>query len=172
MKVMRNQKKTWLRSLMLSSTFALPSLSDTHQFSDIITVARFGLPIEFVSMPMPGAGSPATLAGSNCSTRSRNIKWNYTCPASSPRGSGNLRRRTSYLWYENRDNPHVRSRSNNDFLRLCTNGQVLWASHSYLCSPVRCKIVDAQAGFETALSGLLASLAGINIISGAGILDL
>jgi len=33
------------------------------------------------------------------------------------------------------------------------------------------KIVDTQAGYETALSGLLAALSGINVISGAGGLD-
>ena len=33
------------------------------------------------------------------------------------------------------------------------------------------KIVDAQAGLESAMSGLLAVLGGINIISGPGMLD-
>jgi trimethylamine---corrinoid protein Co-methyltransferase len=42
-----------------------PPLKWTHISSqNIIDCARYGLPIETVSMPMPGAATPATLCGS------------------------------------------------------------------------------------------------------------
>jgi len=43
-------------------------------------------------------------------------------------------------------------------------------THTYLCAS-DAKIVDAQAGLESGISALIGALAGINMISGAGMLD-
>jgi trimethylamine---corrinoid protein Co-methyltransferase len=43
-------------------------------------------------------------------------------------------------------------------------------THGYLCA-TGSKVVDAQAGMESATSALLGALAGIDMISGAGMLD-
>jgi trimethylamine--corrinoid protein Co-methyltransferase len=43
-------------------------------------------------------------------------------------------------------------------------------THTYLCASDS-KIVDAQAGMESGISAMIGALAGINMISGAGMLD-
>ncbi len=43
-------------------------------------------------------------------------------------------------------------------------------THAYLCAS-DAKIVDAQAGLESGVTALIGALAGINMISGAGMLD-
>jgi trimethylamine--corrinoid protein Co-methyltransferase len=43
-------------------------------------------------------------------------------------------------------------------------------THTYLCAS-DAKVVDAQAGLESGISAIIGALAGINMISGAGMLD-
>jgi trimethylamine---corrinoid protein Co-methyltransferase len=43
-------------------------------------------------------------------------------------------------------------------------------THTYLCAS-ESKLVDAQAGLESGMSAMIGALAGINMISGAGMLD-
>jgi trimethylamine--corrinoid protein Co-methyltransferase len=43
-------------------------------------------------------------------------------------------------------------------------------THAYLCA-TDAKIIDAQAGLESGMTALVGALAGINMISGAGMLD-
>ena len=43
-------------------------------------------------------------------------------------------------------------------------------THTYLCGSDS-KVVDAQAGLESGMTALIGALAGINMISGAGMLD-
>jgi trimethylamine--corrinoid protein Co-methyltransferase len=43
-------------------------------------------------------------------------------------------------------------------------------THTYLCASDS-KVIDAQAGLESGMSAIIGALAGINMISGAGMLD-
>jgi len=43
-------------------------------------------------------------------------------------------------------------------------------THTYLCAS-DAKVIDTQAGLESGMSALIGGLAGINMISGAGMLD-
>jgi trimethylamine--corrinoid protein Co-methyltransferase len=43
-------------------------------------------------------------------------------------------------------------------------------THTYLCASDS-KVVDAQAGLESGMSAVIGALAGVNMISGAGMLD-
>ena len=43
-------------------------------------------------------------------------------------------------------------------------------THTYLCAS-DAKVIDAQAGLESGMSAIIGALAGINMISGAGMLD-
>jgi trimethylamine--corrinoid protein Co-methyltransferase len=43
-------------------------------------------------------------------------------------------------------------------------------THTYLCAS-DAKVVDAQAGLESGMSAIIGALAGVNMISGAGMLD-
>jgi trimethylamine--corrinoid protein Co-methyltransferase len=43
-------------------------------------------------------------------------------------------------------------------------------THTYLCAS-DAKVIDAQAGLESGISAIIGALAGINMISGAGMLD-
>jgi trimethylamine--corrinoid protein Co-methyltransferase len=43
-------------------------------------------------------------------------------------------------------------------------------THTYLCAS-DAKVIDAQAGLESGISAIIGALAGVNMISGAGMLD-
>ncbi|MHB8928737.1 MAG: trimethylamine methyltransferase family protein [Bacillota bacterium] len=138
---------------------------------NIIDGARAGLPIEFVSMPMPGAASPATIAGSvvqhtaetlagvvltECAQAGAKVVWGGAPVVF------DMRYGTTPLSAVEAAMIGMASAQMGKYYGLPT--------HTYAALSDS-KLVDAQAGAETALSGLLAALAGVNIISGAGLLD-
>ncbi len=133
--------------------------------------ARAGLPIEFVSMPMPGAGSPATLAGSvvqhtaetlaglalaQCASEGAKVVWGGAPVVF------DMRYGTTPLSAVEATMLGMASAQMGRYYGLPT--------HTY-AALADSKLVDAQAGAETALSGVLAALSGNNIISGVGLLD-
>jgi len=138
---------------------------------NIIDGARAGLPIEFVSMPMPGAASPATIAGSvvqhtaetlagvviaECAQEGAKVVWGGAPVVF------DMRHGTTPMSAAEATMIGMASAQMGKYYGLPT--------HTYAALSDS-KLVDAQAGAETALSGLLAAMAGINIISGAGLID-
>ncbi len=149
-----------------------PPLKWTHISSqNIIDCARLGLPIEFVSMPMPGAGSPATLAGSIVQHVAETLSG--LTLAQLVRPGAPVIYGGAPVVFDMRTGTTPMSAVEATMIS-CAYAQMGkyygLPTHTYAVLS-DAKIVDAQAGLETALSGLLASLAGINVISGAGILD-
>ncbi|MHB0886894.1 MAG: trimethylamine methyltransferase family protein [Bacillota bacterium] len=138
---------------------------------NIIDGARAGLPIEFVSMPMPGAASPATIAGSvvqhtaetlagvvltQCAQEGAKVVWGGAPVVF------DMRYGTTPLSAVEAAMIGMASAQMGKYYGLPT--------HTYAALSDS-KLVDAQAGAETALSGLMAAMAGVNIISGAGLID-
>ncbi|HEY3313686.1 MAG TPA: trimethylamine methyltransferase family protein [Bacillota bacterium] len=138
---------------------------------NIIDGARAGLPIEFVSMPMPGAASPATIAGSvvqhtaetlagvvltECAKEGAKVVWGGAPVVF------DMRFGTTPLSAVEATLIGMASAQMGKYYGLPT--------HTYAALSDS-KMVDAQSGAETALSGMLAALAGVNIISGPGLID-
>ena len=149
-----------------------PPLKWTHISSqNIIDCARFGLPLETVSMPMPGAASPATLSGSILTHTAESLSGIVLAQCVNPGAPVvyggapvhfDMRFGTTPLSAVEATMIAAASAQMGKYYGLPT--------HTYAALS-DAKTVDAQAGLETSMSGIIAQLAGINVISGAGALD-
>lgn len=138
---------------------------------NIIDCARYLLPIETVSMPMPGAASPATLAGSlvvhTAETLSAIVLAQCVRPGAPVIYGG------APVVFEMRFGTTPMS---------AIEATMIGAGYAQIAKyyGLPChhytglsdsKQVDVQAGLETAMGAMLGAMAGINVISGAGALD-
>ncbi|HHY95947.1 MAG TPA: hypothetical protein GX513_13210, partial [Firmicutes bacterium] len=139
--------------------------------ANVMDGAAAGLPVEFVSMPMPGAASPASLAGSvvihTAETLSGIVLAQTVRPGARLVWGGapvqfDMRYGTTPLSAVEATMIAVTSAQMGRYYGLPT--------HTYAALSDS-KLVDAQAGLETALSGVVAALARINLIAGVGGLD-
>jgi len=137
----------------------------------VIDAAKIGIPSEFVSMPLAGSTAPITLIG--CVTQ-------HTAESLAGLVISQLAKRNSpIIWggspavfdMKNGTTPmgavetmmiNIADAQMGKFLGLPT--------HAYM-SLSDSKVPDAQAGFESGIGAILASLAGINMVSGPGMLD-
>ncbi len=138
---------------------------------NIIDCARNGLPMELISLPMPGAGTPITLAGSLIIHTAETLSGLVLAQCINP------------------GTPVVYGGAPVQFdMRFSTTpfsaveATIIAAAYSqmgkYFALPTHTyaalsdsKVIDMQAGIETGMSGIIAQLAGINLISGVGALD-
>ncbi|MDI6825471.1 MAG: trimethylamine methyltransferase family protein [Bacillota bacterium] len=139
--------------------------------ANVMDGAAAGLPIEFVSMPMPGAASPATLAGSVVVHTAETLSGVVLAQT--------VRRGARLVWggapvqFDMRCGTTPLSAVEATLIGVATaqmGKHYGLPTHTYAALSDS-KLVDAQAGTETALSGLLAALARINLIAGVGALD-
>ncbi len=138
---------------------------------NIIDCARLGLPLQMISLPMPGAASPVTLAGSVLLHTAEVLSGlvlaqvvNPGLPVIYGGAPVNFDMKTGTTPMSAVEASMIGASSSQlgRYLDLPTQ--------TYACLS-DAKIVDAQAGLETAISGTIASLAETNLISGPGILD-
>jgi len=149
-----------------------PSLKWTHISSqNIIDCARFGLPMETVSMPMPGAATPVTLAGSvvvhTAETLSGVVLAQCVNPGTPVVYGG------APVHFDMRFGTTPLSAVEATMITAAYSQMGKYfgmPTHTYAALSDS-KVIDMQAGLETGISGVIAQLAGINMISGAGSLD-
>jgi trimethylamine--corrinoid protein Co-methyltransferase len=136
----------------------------------LIDCARVGIPSEIVSMPLTGATSPVTLAGAIVQNVAENISGFVISQLAQPGapiifgGSPagfDMRKATAPMG------------AIETMMIDCAYAEVA----KYLNVPVHAymgladaKVPDAQSGLETGIGAILAALAGINVISGPGML--
>ena len=148
-----------------------PLIWSSFGAGNLIVLARAGVPAQIVSMPLAGAGAPVTLLGSivqHAAECLSGIAIHQLAKPGAPIVWGGA--------------PAIF-----DMRRGCTPmGAVETAmidagyaqvgkslglpTHTYLCATDG-KVIDAQAGMESGMTALIGALAGINMISGAGMLD-
>jgi trimethylamine--corrinoid protein Co-methyltransferase len=138
---------------------------------NMIDCAHAGIPAELVSMPLAGATGPATLVGSvvqHAAECLSGITIHQLAGAGSPIVWGgspaafDMRTGTPPMGAIETlmmDCAYVQV---GKYLRLPT--------HAYM-GMSDAKIVDTQAGFESGIGNMMAALAGVNMVSGAGMLD-
>lgn len=149
-----------------------PPLKWTHiSCQNIIDCARFGLPIETISVPMPGAASPATLAGSvllhTVETLS-GIVLAQCVERGTPMVYGG-----APMYFDMRFSTTSLNSMEAELISAAYAQMAKFYGlpcHTYAALSDS-KLVDVQAGLESAMSGLMALQAGINVISGAGVID-
>ncbi len=138
---------------------------------NLIELARAGVPAEMVSMPLAGAAAPVTLLGSvvqHAAESLSGIAIHQLAQPGSPIVWGgapaifDMRRGTTPMGAVETAMIDAAYAQVGKSLGLPT--------HTYL-GATDSKIVDAQAGLESGVSAVLGALAGINMISGAGMLD-
>ncbi|MFX1379080.1 MAG: trimethylamine methyltransferase family protein [Promethearchaeota archaeon] len=137
----------------------------------LIDAAKSMIPSEFVSMPLAGASAPITLIGSitqHCAECLAGIVIAQLTKKGAPLIWGgspavfDMRHGTTPMGAIETMMINLGDVEMGKFLKLPT--------HAYMALSDS-KIPDSQAGFEAGMGALLAGLAGINMISGPGMLD-
>jgi trimethylamine--corrinoid protein Co-methyltransferase len=138
---------------------------------NVVDCARWGIPVEFVSMPLSGFMSPVTLVGSLVQHTAETLSGLVI--------SQLTRRGAPILWggspaifdirYETTPMGAVET-----MMIDCAYSEIghfLGLPTQAYISLSDAKQLDAQAGLETGMGATLAALSGINSISGPGMLD-
>lgn len=138
---------------------------------NLVGLARAGVPAGIVSMPLAGIAAPVTLAGAVVQHAAECISGitihQLACPGAPIVWGGapaivDMRTGTTPMGAIETAMIDAACAQVGKHLGLPT--------HAYLVASDS-KLVDAQAGMESAVSAVLGQLAGINMISGAGMLD-
>ncbi|MCX6573767.1 MAG: trimethylamine methyltransferase family protein [Candidatus Aminicenantes bacterium] len=149
-----------------------PPLKWSHLTAQsLMDAARAGLPSELISVGMTGATSPVTLAGTLVQHVAENLAGLVICQLAGPGApvifggspsSFDMRKGTTPLGAMEGMMIDAGVAQIAKFLKL--------PAHAYM-GLSDAKVNDPQAGFETALGAVIGALAGVNVISGAGMLD-
>jgi trimethylamine---corrinoid protein Co-methyltransferase len=138
---------------------------------NLIDCARAGIPAELVSMPLAGATAPVTLAGAvvqHAAESLSGIVIGQLARAGAPIVWGG-----SPAAFDMREGTTPMG-DVGTWLIDCAYTQVgkslSLPTHAYL-GMSDAKVIDVQCGLESAGGTLLAALAGVNMVSGAGMLD-
>jgi len=138
---------------------------------NLVDLARAGVPAEIVSMPLAGATAPVTLAGSVVQHAAECISGITIHQLANPGAP--------IVWggapaiFDMRTGKTPMGAIETAMLDLgCSQvGKYLGLpTHAYIVTGDG-KAVDAQVGMESGISAILGALGGINMISGAGMLD-
>jgi trimethylamine--corrinoid protein Co-methyltransferase len=138
---------------------------------NLIDCAKFDIPAELISMPLTGANSPVTLAGAVVQHTAESLSGVTINQLANPGAP--------IVWGGSPATFDMRTGTTpmgaiGTWMMNCAYVQVGkelgMPTHSYL-GMSDAKIVDAQCGLESCGSALMASLAGANMVSGAGMMD-
>jgi trimethylamine--corrinoid protein Co-methyltransferase len=138
---------------------------------DLVDCARSGIPAELVSMPLSGATAPATLYGSmvqHCAENLSGIVIHQLAVPGAPIVYGGSPAIMDMRWGT------TPMGAIETMIMDCANAQVGkllgLPTHAYM-GLSDSKLPDYQAGLESGLGSVLAVLAGVDVVSGAGMLD-
>ena len=148
-----------------------PLIWSNFASQNLMDLARAGVPAEIVSMPLAGAGAPVTLAGSVVQHAAECISGmtiHQLARSGAPIVWGGA---AAIFDMRQGTTPMGAVESAMIDAAYAQVGKSLgFPTHTYLGAS-DAKIVDAQAGLESGVSAMIGALAGINMISGAGMLD-
>jgi trimethylamine--corrinoid protein Co-methyltransferase len=138
---------------------------------NLIALSHARIPAEIVSMPLAGAASPVTLLGSvtqHAAECLSGITIHQLANKGSPIVWGgapaifDMRRGTTPM------GAIETAMIDSAYAQVGKSLEI--PTHCYLCTSDS-KVIDAQAGLESGVTAIIGALAGINMISGAGMLD-
>jgi len=149
-----------------------PPLKWNHiSCQNIIDCARAGLPLETISVPMPGAASPATLSGSvllhTIETLGGIVLAQCVCSGTPMIYGG------APMNFDMRHNTTSLNSVESGLISAAYSQMAKYydmPSHTY-AGLSDSKLIDVQAGLESGMSALMATQAGINVISGVGVTE-
>lgn len=138
---------------------------------NMVQLARAGVPAEMVSMPMAGATAPITLVGSVVQHTAESIAGIVIHQLAAPGAPVVWGGAPTVLDMQSATTPMAAMETAMLNAACAQVGKSFGLpTHGYLCSSDS-KLVDAQAGLESGMTAMVGALAGINMISGAGMLD-
>jgi trimethylamine--corrinoid protein Co-methyltransferase len=138
---------------------------------NMIDCARYGIPAQMVSMPLAGGTAPAVLAGAVAQHTAESLSGITIHQLAAP-GAPIVWGGAPAIFDMRHGTPPMGAIET--AMIDCAYAQVGKSfglpTHCYLGAS-DAKLVDAQAGLESGITAVLGALAGINMISGAGMLD-
>jgi trimethylamine--corrinoid protein Co-methyltransferase len=138
---------------------------------NLIDLARAGVPAEIVSMPLAGAGGPVTLVGSVVQHAAECLSGMTIHQLANPGSPVIWGGAPAIMDMRQGTTPMGAIETAMIDAAYAQVGKSLgFPTHAYLGAS-DAKLVDAQAGLESGITAVLGALAGINMISGAGMLD-
>jgi trimethylamine--corrinoid protein Co-methyltransferase len=138
---------------------------------NVVDCGQYGIPVEFVSMPLSGFMAPVTLVGSLIQHTSETLSGVVISQLSNP-GAPVLYGGSPAIFdirYETTPMGAVETQMID--CAYSEIGKELGMPTQAYISLSDAKQLDAQAGFETSMGATLAALSGINSVSGPGMLD-
>jgi len=138
---------------------------------NLIDASRAGIPAELISMPLTGATSPVTLAGTLVQLTAENLSGIVIHQLAHP-GSPIIFGGSSAAFDMRKGTTPMGAMETMMIAASYVQiGKYLGLpTHAYM-GLSDAKIVDGQAGLETGMGALVAALAGANVIAGPGMLD-
>lgn len=148
-----------------------PLIFSPFAAESLIDLARAGVPAELISMPLAGAGSPVTILGSIVQHAAETLAGITLHQLAAPGAPVVWGGAPAVFDMRHGTTPMGAIETAMIDLGYTQVGKALsLPTHTYLGAS-DAKLVDYQAGLESGVSALLGALAGINMISGAGMLD-
>jgi trimethylamine--corrinoid protein Co-methyltransferase len=137
----------------------------------VIECARAGIPSELVSMPLTGATAPVTLTGALVQHAAENLTGLVIAQLAAP-GAPVIYGGSPAAFDLRTGTPPMGAMETMmlDAAYTQIGKRLGLPTHAYMgLSDAKC--VDAQAGLESGIGAILAALAGVNVISGGGMLN-
>ncbi|MFQ6092244.1 MAG: trimethylamine methyltransferase family protein [bacterium] len=137
----------------------------------LLDCARSGIPAELVSMPLSGATAPFTLAGSLVQHTAENLSGVVIHQLANP-GAPLIYGGSPAIFDMRRGTTPMGAIETMmiDAAYAQIGRHLGLPTHAYM-GLSDAKVLDYQAGLESAIGAVMAVLAGINVISGGGMLD-
>ncbi len=138
---------------------------------NVVDCAAAGIPVEFISMPLSGFMAPVTLVGSLVQHAAETLSGIVISQCSRP--GAPLLYGGSPAAFDVRYETTPMGAVETQMIDCAANeiGKHLGVPTQAYISLSDAKLLDAQAGLETAMGATLAALSGINSVSGPGMLD-
>jgi trimethylamine--corrinoid protein Co-methyltransferase len=138
---------------------------------NVVDCARYSIPVEYVSMPLAGFVAPVTIVGSlvqhTAETLSGIVISQLTNPGTPALYGGSPA--AFDIRYETTPMGAVETMMIE--CAYCEIGKFLGLPTQAYMGLSDAKLLDAQAGLESSMGATLAALAGVNSVSGPGMLD-
>jgi trimethylamine--corrinoid protein Co-methyltransferase len=138
---------------------------------NVIDLGRAGVPVELISMPLAGVAAPVTLVGAIVQHAAESLAGVVLHQLAAPGAPIVWGGAPTIVDMRTGSTPMGAIETAMIDAGYAAVGHSLGLpTHAYL-GATDAKVVDAQAGLETGMTALVGALAGIDMISGAGMLD-
>jgi trimethylamine:corrinoid methyltransferase-like protein len=136
-----------------------------------IDLGRAGVPVELISMPLAGVAAPVTLVGAIVQHAAESLAGVVLHQLAAPGAPIVWGGAPTIVDMRSGSTPMGAIETGMIDAGYAAVGRSLGLpTHAYL-GATDAKVIDAQAGLETGMTALVGGLAGIDMISGAGMLD-